>query len=69
MFHFNALDAKSVVNIREVVKELQAEGKTILLTSHNHEHIEMLCDEVYIILDQEVIELDESIKEKYFTLS
>ncbi|MFC3900265.1 ABC transporter ATP-binding protein [Aliicoccus persicus] len=64
---FNALDAKSVVNIRQVIKELQTEGKTILLTSHNHEDIEMLCNDVYIILDQEVVEFDEKIKEMYFS--
>jgi len=44
---FNALDAESVYTIRELLKTFRSEGRTILLTSHNQEDIDLLCDEVY----------------------
>ncbi|TYS63937.1 ATP-binding cassette domain-containing protein [Bacillus infantis] len=46
---FNALDVDSVKNIRQLIQKFKAEGKTILLTSHNQEDINLLCDEVYRI--------------------
>ena len=44
---FNGLDKNGVVEIRRILLELKAEGKTILLASHNEEDIKILCDEVY----------------------
>ncbi|NGP46218.1 ABC transporter ATP-binding protein [Bacillaceae bacterium SIJ1] len=46
---FNALDADSVENIRALLQEFKSEGKTIILTSHQQEDINLLCDEVYQI--------------------
>ncbi|MFA8440192.1 ABC transporter ATP-binding protein [Pueribacillus sp. YX66] len=46
---FNGLDIDSIENIRNILKELNAEGKTIILTSHNNEDIEILCEHVYRI--------------------
>lgn len=46
---FNGLDVDSVENIRALLKELNKEGKTIILTSHNNEDIEILCEHVYRI--------------------
>ena len=46
---FNALDYKTYQDIKEIIKELQKEGRTILLTSHNYEDIEQLCDNIYVI--------------------
>lgn len=46
---FNALDEDSLRNIRQLLLEFKKEGKTILLTSHNREDIELICDEVYKI--------------------
>ena len=46
---FNALDYKTYQDINEIIKELQKEGRTILLTSHNFEDIEQLCDNIYVI--------------------
>lgn len=43
---FNALDYDSVINIRNLLKTYREEGKTILLTSHNKEDIDELCDEI-----------------------
>lgn len=46
---FNGLDIDSVQNIRRLFKTLNEEGKTIILTSHNNEDIEILCDHVFRI--------------------
>jgi ABC-2 type transport system ATP-binding protein len=46
---FNALDEDSLRNIRQLLLKFKKEGKTILLTSHNREDIELICDEVYKI--------------------
>lgn len=43
---FNGLDRYGVVEIRELMKELKADGKSILLASHNAQDIEELCDDV-----------------------
>lgn len=43
---FNGLDRHGVVEIRSLLKELKAAGKSILLASHNAQDIEELCDEV-----------------------
>lgn len=43
----NALDKESILEMRDFFKTLRAQGKTILLTSHNFEDIEILCDRVY----------------------
>lgn len=46
---FNGLDIDSVENIRKLLKDLKTQGKTIILTSHNNEDIEILCDHVFRI--------------------
>lgn len=43
----NALDKSGVAEIRELLLHLKAEGKTILIVSHNSEDIHMLCDTVH----------------------
>jgi ABC-2 type transport system ATP-binding protein len=43
----NGLDNRGVQDIRELLMQQRAEGKTILLTSHNKEDIECLCDTVH----------------------
>ncbi|MCM3364913.1 MULTISPECIES: ATP-binding cassette domain-containing protein [Bacillaceae] len=45
---FNALDLDSVKRVRDLLLRFKEEGKTILLTSHNQEDIE-ICDVVYRI--------------------
>lgn len=51
---FNALDSNSVDSIRQLLLRFKQEGKTILLTSHNQEDINLLCDEVYRIENQKL---------------
>lgn len=43
----NGLDNEGVEDVREILLNLKAEGKSIILASHNKEDIEALCDEVY----------------------
>ena len=42
----NGLDRQGISDVRELLKKLCSQGKTILITSHNHEDIEQLCDTV-----------------------
>lgn len=42
----NGLDRYGVLEIRSLLKELKADGKSILLASHNAQDIEELCDHV-----------------------
>ncbi len=42
----NGLDRQGIADVREILKKLRSQGKTILITSHNHEDIEQLCDTV-----------------------
>lgn len=43
----NGLDSFGVEVVRELLLALKQKGKTILLTSHNKEDIDLLCDKVY----------------------
>ncbi len=43
---FNGLDKQGVAHMREVIKGLRGQGKTVLLASHNGADIEELCDTV-----------------------
>lgn len=45
----NGLDNAGVQDIRALLLELKAQGKMILLASHNHEDIAALCDTVHEI--------------------
>lgn len=42
----NGLDEQGVEDIRALLTELRGQGKTILLSSHNREDIDLLCDSV-----------------------
>ena len=43
----NGLDNAGVREMRELFKSLRAQGKTIIISSHNREDIDELCDNVY----------------------
>lgn len=43
----NGLDNQGVIEMRELFLQLRSQGKTILLSSHNREDINVLCDKVY----------------------
>lgn len=48
---FNALDYKTYNDTKEIIRILQAEGRTILMTSHNYADLETLCTHLYAIED------------------
>lgn len=43
----NGLDKEGVADMRKLFLELKAEGKTMVIASHNAEDIAILCDRVY----------------------
>lgn len=51
---FNALDFQTNLDVLGVLSKLKEENKTILLTSHQHEYLEKVCDEIYIIIDKKI---------------
>lgn len=64
---FNALDYQTNAEVFSILKDLKNEGKTILLTSHQQEYLEKICDAMYIILNKKIVLLDEKIKKAYFS--
>jgi len=46
---FSGFDPSNVVLIRKELRELKSEGKTILLSTHNMNSVEELCDKVVLI--------------------
>lgn len=50
-----ALDKDGVACLIKIIKEEKDNGKTILISSHEREIIEDLCDEVYFMKDGELI--------------
>src|SRR5699024_4721638 len=44
---FNALDEETVLEMRDLLKSLIAQGRTLVMTSHNRDDIEIMCDQVY----------------------
>lgn len=63
---FNALDFQTYNDVKEIVRLLQAEGRTILLTSHNYDDIEQLCDVVHIIDNKQVVPVTEELFQSHF---
>lgn len=52
---FNALDEASSAVLRTLLLQYKDEGKLIIMTSHNSEDIECLCDFVYYISDGKTV--------------
>lgn len=55
----NGLDYQGVKDVRKILLDLKAEGKTILLASHNREDIAFLCDETVHIDHGKLVEREE----------
>ncbi|KOS61645.1 ABC transporter ATP-binding protein [Lysinibacillus agricola] len=54
---FNALDSESVENIRKLLLDYKNNGKTIFITSHNQEDIDLLCDHVLTIDNYKLVKV------------
>lgn len=55
----NSLDAACVADMRTLLIELAQSGKTLIVTSHNHEDIDSLCSRVYAMEDGVLRETDQ----------
>ena len=53
-----ALDARSAIFVRDLIRQLKDEGITIFLTTHYIEEADQLCDRVAIINEGQIIACD-----------
>ncbi len=60
----SGLDPESARIVRDSIKELKGEGRTIFLCTHNLDEAERLCDRIAII-NHRILELDTPQKLKY----
>ncbi|MCI5701268.1 MAG: ATP-binding cassette domain-containing protein [Erysipelotrichaceae bacterium] len=54
---FNGIEEFSVKKIKEYLKSLKKQGKTIILSSHIKEDLQELCDFIYLFDDKKVKEI------------
>ena len=54
---FNALDEQSVLKLREILLERKNEGKLIIITSHNKEDINMVCNKIIQMENGKILNL------------
>ena len=52
----NSLDAKSVEAIRNLIFKLKEDKVTIVITSHNEQDINLLCDDIFIIDNGSIVQ-------------
>lgn len=71
---FSGFDPVNAEAIRKEINILKQEGKTILLSTHNMNSVEELCDHVFLIhnsekiLDGNLIELKRKVEEKVYSV-
>lgn len=65
---FNALDFQTNREVIALLLNLKKEKKTVLLTSHQHEYLEKICDEMYMIVNRKIVPFDEKLKKAYFDI-
>jgi ABC-2 type transport system ATP-binding protein len=53
-----ALDARTAVSVRDLIRQLKDEGNTIFLTTHYIEEADQLCDRVAIINEGRIVACD-----------
>src|SRR5699024_7332218 len=61
----SALDPANMMQIHRVLKELNEQGSTIFINTHNMEEATVLCDRVAFLLAGEIKELDTPEKLRY----
>ncbi|MPW26362.1 ATP-binding cassette domain-containing protein [Alkalibaculum sp. M08DMB] len=62
---FNGLDYKTKDDIINIIRLLQNQKKTILITSHNFQDIQTLCNKTYIIENKNIKPMSDEMKLKY----
>lgn len=63
---YNALDYQTNMELTSLLLNLKDEGRTILLTSHQQDYLHRLCDRIYCIDANSVIEFSGEVKDRYF---
>lgn len=63
---YNALDYKTNHEITKILERLKEEGKTLLLTSHQHGYLRKLCDTLYCIHEHDIVPFTEELQKEYF---
>ncbi|MDZ5712673.1 ABC transporter ATP-binding protein [Jeotgalibacillus haloalkalitolerans] len=53
----SGIDAESVIHIHQLIRELNREGKTIFMTSHNLDEVEKLCTRIAIMKDGQIVKI------------
>lgn len=64
----NGLDPVGIIEIRELIQQIAAEGKTIIIASHILDEIEKICTDVAIMRKGELLhvsKLEEFMKQEY----
>lgn len=51
----NGLDEKGVEDVRKILLDYKKKGRIILITSHNKEDIQALCDEVFYLKGGKIV--------------
>lgn len=57
----NGIDKSGLQDIYKIIREEKAKNKIVLLASHNQDDLNLLCDEIYLIEEGQIVN---SIKEK-----
>lgn len=65
---YNALDYKTNHEITRILEQLKNNGKTLLLTSHQHGYLNKLCDTLYCIHESKIIPFTEELQKEYFEI-
>lgn len=52
----NGIDRKGLKDVHQIIKEEKEKDKIVLLASHNLDDLNLLCDEVYLIEDGQIVE-------------
>lgn len=50
----NGLDKKSTVKMKNLIKDMNKAGKTIIMTSHIVGDLEDMCDEIYVVNEKKL---------------
>lgn len=54
----NGLDILAVRSMRDIIKDMAAQGKTVLVSSHDLSELDLVADVVYAIHDRRIVRLD-----------
>lgn len=65
---YNALDFESNKEISDVLQKLKSDGKSLILTSHQHQYLDKLCDTLYCIQDKKLVPFTNQLREQYFSI-